>query len=63
MEKVFDNLINGNIYDAKKAAERFGLIALALYFQDYCGMSRNAAIAASYFLKGRCTFQAYCDAK
>ena len=30
MEKVFDNLINGNIYDAKKEAGSFGLIALAL---------------------------------
>jgi hypothetical protein len=63
MQKVFDNLINGNLSDAKLGAKRFGLFKLALFIRDNSGLSRNASIMAASYLKGRCTFQTFCDAK
>jgi hypothetical protein len=62
MQTLLDNLINGNLADARRQAQRFQLFDIARAARDYLGMSRNKAIAAAAYLKGRCTFQAYCDA-
>ena len=62
MKTVLDNLINGNLTDAKKQASRFDLFAIARSAMEYLGYSRNKAIMAAAYLKGRATFQAYCDA-
>ena len=63
MQKVLDNLINGNLSDAKLGAKRFELFKLAIFIRDNSGLSRDASIMAAAYLKGRCTFQAYCGSK
>lgn len=62
MKTLLENLINGNLTDAKKQAQRYDLWTIARFAQDEFGMGRNAAIMTASYLKGRCTFQAYCDA-
>lgn len=62
MKTLLDNLINGNLTDAKAQAKRYDLFAIARNAVEYLGYSRNKAIMAAAYLKGRCTFQAYCDA-
>lgn len=63
MNALLDNLTNGNLTDAKKQAVRFDMFTIARNAMEYLGYSRNKAIMAGAYLKGRCTFQAYCDAK
>ena len=62
MNTLISNLINGNLTDAKQAAKRFALFDIARAARDHFGMTRNKAIMAAAYLKGRATFQAYCDA-
>jgi hypothetical protein len=62
MNSLLDNLINGNLTTAKQQAKRRDLFSIAQAARDYLGYSRNKAIMAAAYLKGRCTFQAYCDA-
>lgn len=63
MKTLLDNLVNGNLTDAKKQAQRYDLFTIARNAAVYLGYSRNKAIMAGAYLKGRCTFQAYCDAQ
>jgi len=63
MNSLLNNLINGNLTDAKAQAKRYELFQIAKAAIELCGYSRNKAIMAAAYLKGRCTFQAYCDAK
>jgi len=62
MKTLLENLVNGNLTDAKKQATRYDLFAIAKYAAEHLGCSRNKAIMAAAYLKGRATFQAYCDA-
>lgn len=62
MHSIIENLINGNLTDAKQAAKRFALFDIARAACADFGMTRNKAIMAAAYLKGRATFQAYCDA-
>lgn len=62
MNTCLDNLINGNLADARAQARRYGLFDLACTLRNSYGFTRNRAIMAASYLKGRCTFQAYCDA-
>ena len=62
MNTLIENLINGNLTDAKEQAKRYALFAIASAAMSY-GMTRNKAIMAAAYLKGRATFQAYCDAE
>ena len=62
MQTVIENLINGNLSDAKEGASRYDMWTLAQVARTYLG-SRNKAIMAAAYLKGRATFQAYCDCK
>jgi len=62
MTALIENLINGNLKAAKEQAKRYALFAIASAAIDY-GMTRNKAVMAAAYLKGRATFQAYCDAE
>lgn len=61
MNALIESLINGNLTDAKEQAQRYGFWDIARAAQTYFG-SRNKAVMAAAYLKGRATFQAYCDA-
>jgi len=61
MNTLLENLLNGNLKDAKEQAKRFELFKIAGAAMTL-GYSRNKAIMAAAYLKGRATFQAYCDA-
>jgi hypothetical protein len=61
MNELIENLINGNLKAAKEQATRYALFTIASAAIDY-GMTRNKAVMAAAYLKGRATFQAYCDA-
>jgi hypothetical protein len=61
MNTLLENLLNGNLKDAKEQAKRFELFKIAGAAMEL-GYSRNKAIMAAAYLKGRATFQAYCDA-
>lgn len=63
MQKVFNNLINGNLEDAKKGAKRYSGKKLCAYATEELGWSFAVASAASGYLVGALKFQAYCDAK
>ena len=63
MQKVFDNLINGNLEDAKKGAKRHSLTRLNDYASDVLGWFPGRAWFAAAYLKGVGSFQSYCDAK
>ena len=63
MNTLLSNLINGNLTDAKAQAKRHALFDIARAACADFGMTRNKAIMAAAYLKGRATFQAYCDAK
>ena len=60
MNVLIENLINGNLTDAKEQAKRYGFWPIARAAQTYFG-SRNKALMAAAYLKGRVTFQAFCD--
>ncbi len=61
MQSVFDNLLNGNLTDAKKGAKRFSQSNLAAYAVDEMGWGeRRARLAVSYLKTGN-DWQAYCD--
>lgn len=62
MNTLLENLVNGNLKDAKEQAKRFELFKIARAAMESLGYSRNKAINAAAYLKGRITFQAYCDA-
>lgn len=58
-----DNLINGNIKDAKKEARRFKHHELREIAVEYYGFPLEKATLAADLLKGRDCWQLYCDAK
>ena len=62
MKSLINNLVNGNLSDAKAQAKRYNLFEIAANVRDSLGYSRNKSIMAAAYLKGRATFQAYCDA-
>jgi hypothetical protein len=61
MESMIDNLINGNIAEAKKRAKHRKLTAIYNYLLAIGYSERKAMVTAS-FLKGETDFQTYCDA-
>lgn len=61
MNALIENLINGNLTDAKEQAKRRDFWDIARAAQKYFP-TRNKAVMAAAYLKGRVTFQAYCDA-
>lgn len=63
MKKVFDNLINGNLEDAKRGAKRYGTASLTMHCTEELGFTWEQAFHAVNYLKNGGSFQAYCDAK
>lgn len=63
MQNVFENLINGNLADAKRLARRFSVPVLYAYALREYGWAAARAAAAVHFLKCKGSFQAYCDAR
>lgn len=62
MESMIENLINGNIKDAKNQAKRHTLTAIYNYLLGI-GYSEKYALVTASFLKGDTDFQTYCDAE
>jgi len=61
MNSMIENLINGNLTDARRQAKRKSKAAIAAYLFSI-GWSVRRSAAASCYLKGEITFQQYCDA-
>lgn len=56
---MIDNLINGNLRDAKRQAKRYGFLAIKEACLEY-GMSERKANATACYLKGIFSFEDYC---
>jgi len=63
MQKVFDNLINGNLTEAKRGAKRHSIARLNDFAIEELGWFPRRAWFAAEYLKGVGSFQDYCDAK
>lgn len=63
MKTMIENLINGNLTDAKKQARGFSMSRISDYLHFALGWSYNRSAKAAYYLKTGTGFQAYCDAK
>ena len=62
IEKTVDDLINGNLTDARRRAKNLGAVKLIEAFQEI-GWTAEKAVLATKYLKTGNGFQAYCDAK
>lgn len=60
MRAMIDNLINGNLADAKIHAKRFSPLAIYQHLRQE-GWTERQALAAAHFLKGRITWAQYCE--
>ncbi len=63
LAKLFDDLENGNLSDAKKRAKRYSRFRLSMFARQICGWSFERSCRAAEYLKGENSFQAFCDAK
>lgn len=63
MNSIFQNLLNGNLSDAKKGAKRFSLARLIAFAEDELLMSNKRAICSALFLKGQLPFADLCTAE
>ena len=63
MQSIIDNLINGNLIEAKRKAKRHSVVLLLAYMRGEIGWSADKSLAAAKYLKGMCSYQEYCDAK
>lgn len=63
LARLFENLENGNLTDARKAARRHTSFRLSMFARQILGWSFERATLAAGYLKGEASFQAYCDAK
>jgi hypothetical protein len=60
MKTIIDNLLNGNLSDAKKGAKRASLQGIIDYLINE-GETYNKALLTACYLKGKISFQEYCD--
>lgn len=60
MERMIDNLINGNLKDARKQAKKFSY-ALIIKYCEAMGWSSEKSIYAAMYLKKGVMFQLFCD--
>ena len=63
LARIFDNLENGNIADAKRQAKRHTAFRLSMFARQILFWSFDRSQKAGAYLKGKCDFQSYCDAK
>jgi hypothetical protein len=61
MKSMINNLINGNLKDAKKQAKRFRQADIMQYCLDN-GYSFEKSVAMAMYLKNQIDNQQYCDA-
>lgn len=61
MKSMINNLINGNLKDAKKQAKRFRQADIMKYCLDN-GYSFEKSVAMAMYLKNQIDNQQYCDA-
>lgn len=61
MQKMIDNLINGNLKDAKKQAKRYRQADIMQFCID-SGFSFEKSVAMAMYLKNQIEYQQYCDA-
>lgn len=57
---IFDNLINGNLLDAQRMSKRITLQKIVDSAQEM-GYEYNRALLMGCYLKGKISFQDYCD--
>ncbi len=62
MQNMIDNLINGNLKDARKQSRRFSQSKIAAHLEEM-GWSVEKSLRAALYLKTGEDFQRYCDAK
>lgn len=62
MIDMINNLINGNLRDARIQAQRQTIKGITAYLRDEIGWSLAKSQAAAKFLKTGTGFQSYCDA-
>jgi hypothetical protein len=62
VKTMIDNLINGNLKDAKKQAKRFRQFEIMQYCLDI-GYSFERATVMAMWLKNQIDYQTYCDAE
>jgi hypothetical protein len=60
MKSMIENLINGNIAEAKKRAKHRKLTAIYNYLLEI-GWNKEKALVTAQFLKSEVDFQTYCD--
>lgn len=58
--RAIENLENGNLTDAKKLAERYSFWKL-LTLAEERGYETHDAVRIAKYLKGKISFQEYCD--
>jgi len=62
LARLFGNLENGNLADAKRAARRYTAFRLGMFARQHLFWSFDRSVKAAAYLKGEGTFQDYCDA-
>jgi hypothetical protein len=63
LESLANNLVNGNLSDARNQAKRFNYMKIIDFLQEYLGYSADKAHKAACYLKSGNNYQAYCDAE
>lgn len=63
LARLFANLENGNLTDAKRQARGRSTFRLSMFARQILGWSFERATLAAAYLKGEATFQEYCNAK
>lgn len=62
IEHVLENLVNGNLTDAKQGAKGHSSFRISMYARQILGWELAQACAAAQFLKGKISFELYCQA-
>jgi hypothetical protein len=62
LERLFDDLINGNLTDAKRQAKRHSALRIIAHAREVMGWPPHRALKAAEYLKEGGSFQEYCDA-
>lgn len=61
MESMVQNLVNGNLMEAKKQAKKFSCKVISDYLRYDFGWTTTKSVAAADYLKTGNGFQEYCD--
>lgn len=63
MQQLVQNLLNGNLTDAKTQAKRYRLAQIVNHLHYMCGWSADRSNKAAVYLKTGEGWQQYCDAR